>query len=348
MSISRLVFAPYDPRRDDEVRELFREYSHKDYQLRAMGVSKERMAGYLAKTLTRPGVQSICLRDNGCLVGLISLQSLPWMSDHFGLKMYAVTHLLARSDGPLVPARLLRFVVEELQDVDFLDCRIAVDDIYAAQALEVCGFGYVGTELYLGRKLKPKETPDAPDPPEGFEFSIWQPEDRDQVLDIVEETHVHNRFVYDPIIDERAARLLYKRLVANVFDQPHFNVLVARSRDEVQGFIISKINRVFAEVVGTRSGSLDFIGVRPHVRNRGLGAELNRIALNGMAAEGTEFVAVRTLASNYPALRITFKTGFSVTSTSLHFHKWVHRPRQAQQPAMEEAQNVVTFSYQTG
>ncbi|MEW6140021.1 MAG: GNAT family N-acetyltransferase [Thermodesulfobacteriota bacterium] len=323
--MSRLVFAPFDPIRDREVRRLFKEYPHKDYQLKRMGVSKESMADYLETTLRAPGVQSIALSDDGKLVGLIALQALPWMSEHFGLRMYAVPHLLAEG-GPLVRARLLRYVMEELHEVDFLDCRIAVDDVYSAQALEAAGFRYVGTEVYLGQSLAPHEPPEMPP---DLEIRKSVRADRRQMLEIAEDTHVHNRFAYDPIIQENLARSLYRRLVENCFDQEQFTVLVARSRGAVEGFIVCKLNNTFYQVVGKRTGSLDFVAVRPGTRNRGLGAALNRAALHMMAQDGVEYVAVRTLASNYPALRITFNTGFAITSTSLHFHRWIHRPKTA-------------------
>ena len=326
MSMSRLMFAPFDVVRDVEVRRLFKEYHHKDFQLKCMRVSKDDMADYLETTLQSPGMQSICLRDNGKLVGLIALQSLPWMSEHFGLRMYAVPHLLAGSGGPLVRARLLRYVVEELHEVDFLDCRIAVDDVYAAQALEASGFRYVGTEAYLGRELN-QEEPDHVSA--DVEIVECTRADRRQVLEIVEDTHVHNRFAYDPMISTDLASSLYRKLVETCFDRPQFTVLVARSRGAVEGFIIGKVNKSFCEVVGKKTGSLDLVGVRPGTRNRGLGACLNRAALHRMAREGVRYAAVRTLASNYPALRITFKTGFAVTSTSLHFHRWIHRPKTA-------------------
>lgn len=323
MSMSRLVFAPYDPKRDTEVRRLFSEYTHKDHQLRAIGVSKSRMVDYLERTLVGPGVQSICLRDEGEIVGLIALQSLPWMSEHFGLRMYAVPHLLARSEGPLERARLLRYVIEELPDVDFLDCRVAVDDVYSAHALETCGFRYVGTEIYLGQML---EDADPPASHPQFEIEPCGGRDSAQVIEIATDTHVHNRFVYDPVIREDSAKSLYRRLVTNCFDQDQFDVLVGRSEGIVQGFIISKINPSFSQAVGKTCGSLDFIGVRPGTRNRGLGAALNRWALHGMARKGAVFAAVRTLASNYAALANCYGTGFKVTSTSLHFHRWIHRP----------------------
>jgi ribosomal protein S18 acetylase RimI-like enzyme len=289
-----------------------------------MKVSKEGMADYLETTLQSASTQSICLRANGKLVGLIALKSLPWMSKHFGLKMYAVPHLLAGFEGPLVRARLLRYVIEELQEVDFLDCRIAVDDVYAAQALEAAGFRYVGTEAFLGQELKLGESFE---PPTDIEIAECSRADRKQVLEIVEATHVHNRFACDPLIRIDLAHSLYRKLVDNCFDQPQFTTLVARCRGAVQGFIISKTNETFCELVGMKTGSLDFIGVRPDNRNRGLGASLNRAALHRMAQQGVQYVGVRTFANNYPALRITFKTGFAVTSASLHFHRWIKRPK---------------------
>jgi len=341
MLLSRLVFASFDPIRDREVRRLFKEYLHKDYQLKTMGVSKDSMADYLETTLEGEGVQSISLRDNGKLVGLIALQSLPWMSELFGLRMYAVPHLLAGSEGPLVRARLLRYVIEELHAADFLDCRIAVDDVYAAQALEVVGFRYVGTEVYLGQSLESHRPLQLP---EGIEIRDCERADRRQVLEIVEDTHVHNRFAYDPILQEDLARALYRRLVENCFDQPQFTVLVARSRAAVEGFIILKMNKTFCQVVGKKTASLDLIGVRPETRNRGLGAALNRAALHRMAREGVVYVAVRTLASNYSALRITFRTGFAVTSTSLHFHRWIQRPRTAYRAEDAIPRSIVKFA----
>lgn len=341
MSLSRLVFAPFDPPRDQEIRLLFKDYPHKDYQLKSMGVSKESMADYLEATLQGEGIQSICLRDNGKLVGLIALQALPWMSEHFGLRMYAVPHLLAGMGGPLVRARLLRYVLEELHEVDFLDCRIAVDDVYAAQALEAAGFRYVGTEVYLGQALESNHSGKLSTE---IEIRDCERADRRQVLEIVEDTHVHNRFAYDPIIQEDLARSLYRRLVENCFDQPQFTVLVARSHRTVEGFIISKTNKTFCQVVGKKTGSLDLIGVRPATRNRGLGAALNRAALHRLARDGVVYVAVRTLANNYPALRITFKTGFAITSTSLHFHRWIQRPKTAYRADSSIPRSIVKFA----
>ena len=324
MSMRRLTFAPYDPLEDNDTCHLFRDYRYKDHQLRWMGGPQVRMIEYLKKTLQEPGMQSFCMREGKRLKGLISLKALPWMSEHFGVRMYAVAHLLARGDTPQAHTRLLRYIIEELPDVDFLDCRIAVDDVASAHALETCGFRYVGTEVYLGQALQDRRPPD---PPAGFEIRPFRsPRDHDPVLTLAAETHAHNRFIYDPHIGEQAARSLYRRLVANCFQQEQFSVFVACRDEKVQGFIISKTTPSFSREAGIPCGSLDFIGVRPETRNRGLGGALNEWALHDLARKGVTFVAVRTMASNYSALALCIRSGFRVTSTSLHFHKWVARP----------------------
>lgn len=325
MAIGSLNYMPFDPDRDGEIDLLFREYPFKDHQLQYMGVPKNRMLAYLKKTLHQADVLSICMRDQDRLLGLISVKSLPWMSSHFGFRMYAVVHLLARGENPLIQARLLRYVMEETPQVDFLDCRVAVDDVVSAHALEICGFRYVGTEMVLGQFIQPGEGLDCPAGLTVLPFRANR--DRKQVLSLAGEIHVHNRFVYDPFVQEREAKSLYSRLVDHCFDHEHFRTSVAVSQGTMEGFIIAKVNPGFSEAAGLPCGSLDFIGVRPESRHRGLGRLLNRWALHHLAREGIAFAAVRTMAGNYPALTVCQNTGFRVTSASLHFHKWVTRPK---------------------
>lgn len=318
------MYAPFNPDRDIEIRRLFNDYSFKDYQIKFMGASKERMLEYLIKSLYQTDVQTICMRGNDQLIGLISLKPLPWLSNHFGFRMYAVVHLLANGEDPLIQARLLRYVMEESPNVDFLDCRIAANDVFSAHALEICGFRYVGAEIYLGQIVK---TEDQSEPETDFEISPFlRHRDQDQVLEIANDIHIHNRFHYDPFIDPSDAKSIYKRLVANSFEDDRFSILVAQLKGKIEGFIISKLNRPLSEELGFLCASLDFIGVRQKNRNRGLGQALNQWAQYHLAQKGVVFVGVRTMASNYPALTVCNKTGFRLTSSSLHFHKWISRP----------------------
>jgi ribosomal protein S18 acetylase RimI-like enzyme len=325
MTKGHLTYGLLDLDRDLEIQGLFDEYSFKDYQIQFMGAPKRQMVEYFKKSLFHADVLNFCLRDKNQLIGLISIKALPWLSKHFGFRMYGVVHLLTKGEDPLVQARLLRYVMEESRDVDFLDCRIAANDVHSAHALEICGFRYVGAEIYLGRIL---QTEKVLAPSILFEISPFLGDrDKDQILDIAGKIHIHNRFSYDPFIKEEAAKSVYQRLVANCFEDDQFNILVARSPEKIEGFIISKFNRTLSDHLGFRCASLDFIGVRREIRNKGLGQALNQWALADLARNGVVFVGVRTMASNYRALTVCHRTGFQMTSSSLHFHKWVSRPR---------------------
>lgn len=320
-----LTYAPYHPEKEPEIQRLFRDYSFKDYQIKFMGASKEQMVDYLKKTLQQPDLQTLCLTERNQLIGFISLKFLPWLSSHFGIRMFAVIHLLARGENPLIQARLLRYVMEESGDMDFIDCRIAANDVNSAHALEICGFRYVGAEIYMGQTLK-RENRHAPQSIVKIR-PFRQDPDLAQVLEIAGHIHIHNRFSYDPFIKEEEAKSLYKSLVANCFEDDQFEVLVVRSSAQIEGFIISKFNRPLSQALGFGCASLDFIGVRQEIRNRGLGQALNQWALYYLAQKKVVFVGVKTMASNYSALTVCNKTGFQLTSASLHFHKWVSRPR---------------------
>jgi GNAT superfamily N-acetyltransferase len=334
MSMTRLVFSTYDKDSDKDAKDLFLKYPHKDYQLKFMGLTKNKMLEYLQKTLTMKNTGAICLRDAGELIGLVGLEAMPWMSEHFNMRMFAINHLLAKNGDPLALSRLLRYVVEELAHVDFLDCRVAVDDVRAANALESSGFRYVGVEIYLCGHIKDIAEPHIP---RGVEIGPPKADEMEDLTRMCGEIHYHNRFIYDPVITDASARSLYGRLFKRCFDHEDFRVLVARTNSGPVGYMVTKVNPYFSSVMGVDCGSLAFAGVKPGNRRNGLGAALGKRALCDLSQQGVKVVATRLLASNYQALQTAMKLGFKVTSSSLHFHRWVQRPTTPIPPSVHEA-----------
>jgi GNAT superfamily N-acetyltransferase len=328
--MTQLVFTTYDQETDKDVRTLFREYPHKDYQLKFMGLAKEKMIDYLEKTLSMKNTGAICLRDGHELVGMVGLEAMPWMSEHFKMRMFAINHLLARKGRALALSRLLRYVVEELAHVDFLDCRVAVDDIQAANALESSGFRYVGVETYLCRPIRADCEPDQI---EGVEIGPCEESEMDELTRLCGQIHYHNRFIYDPVITDSDARSLYGKLFSHCFDHRNFQVLVARTKTGPVGYLVTKVNPHFSSVMGVCCGSLAFAGLKPDTRGSGIGEALGKHGLNQLARQGVTMVAARLLASNYQALQSALKLGFKVTSSSLHFHRWVQRPASPMPPS---------------
>jgi len=315
-----------------EVENLFLTYPYKDFQLRHMDIPKEKMAKFLKKSLKSRTARSACLRENDKLVGLISAVHLPWISDLFGANLYHLQHLLTDGKGAGYYQNILRYFMDQIEDVDFIGCRVASGDVNAVQALEDSGFRFVGNEVYLVNSLSR-----APLPEEYGDTDCGPcPEHlRRQVMELVEKTHVHNRYMYDPEVQPEKAAEIFSRYISGFGFQKNFRHLIKMREGRVVGFIFYKFNNALSEVAGGKYASLDFIGVDKQARNAGVGDELNRAALYDLAAQGTTHVAARTFGSNYPAIRILHKVGFIITSSDLHFHLWLRSAAQVKNRVLD-------------
>ena len=307
-----------------EAEDLFNTYSFKDFQLKQLGIPKHKMAGFLKRSLVGKGVFNAILREEGRLVGLVSAKFLPWMSQLMGAKMYSMQHFVTAGKRAGFYQTMLQYVMDQIPDMDFLDCRVASGDINAIQALENSGFRFVGNEVYMVRSLR--------DSPAHYQNACpdcvpCNEELKPEVMKLVEETHFHNRYMYDPQVSAKDAADIYSKYLAGFAFTPDYHSLIKVSGGVVQGFIFYKFNSALSQMVGgSHYASLDFIGVRQDRQNRGLGEKLNQAALYDLTADHTSHVVCRTFGSNYPAMRILQKVGFKITSSDLHFHMWL-RPR---------------------
>jgi ribosomal protein S18 acetylase RimI-like enzyme len=298
-------------------------YPFKDFQLRQLDIPKEKMLKYLQASLGGKQVNSAYLTEEGRLVGLISARHLPWLSGHFKANMFTLQHLLTLGKEPGYFQNMIRYLLDQVEDIDFLDCRVAAGDINAIQALENSGFRFVGNEIFLVRSLLKDPVDESYRHPE----CVPCPDDmQDQVFELAAKTHFHNRYMYDPEVAPDEAAAIYQRYLSGLAFNSDYHCLIKLEDGEVQGFIFYKYNKNLSHMVGRGYASLDFIGVNNAARNRGLGDALNRAALWHLSKMGVTHVVVRTLGSNYPALRIVHKVGFRITSSDLHFHHWL-RPK---------------------
>jgi len=186
--------------------------------------------------------------------------------------------------------------------------------------LEGSGFRFVGSEVYL---VKPLENVSLT---EDYIHSGCEPCPKErllEVLDIMDNNHFHNRYMYDPRIPSDRANDIYKEFLSTSAYEKDYRLLIKCSGTEIDGFILYKFNATLSEAMGRKYASLDFIAVKGGRKNAGVGVALNKGAINDLVREGVSHVVVRTLASNYPAIRICQKIGFQLTSTDLHFHRWV-------------------------
>lgn len=218
---------------------------------------------------------------------------------------------------------MLNYVMDQIPDVDFFDCRVSTADKNAIQALENAGFRFVGNEVYMARSLVqspvPKEYGQTDCIPCPYELQT-------EVLELAKKTHFHNRYMYDPEVRHQDAVNVYRKYLADLGFKKEFRTMIMRNGQKLLGFIFYKYNNVLSQIVGNKYASLDFIAVNPEAQNSGVGEALNKAALFDLVRSSATHVVVRTFGSNYPAIRICQKVGFKITSSDLHFHLWV-RPR---------------------
>jgi ribosomal protein S18 acetylase RimI-like enzyme len=303
--------------------QLFYNYTYKDFQLSQLGISKVTMAANLKETLEGENVFNCGLWEEDRMTGLLSAKHLPWISRQFGANMYTLQHMLTDNKGSGFYHTMLSYLNGQIEDMDFLDCRVANGDIDAIQALESYGFRFAGNEVYMVRSLA-KSPPDPNMTVKGVERC--SPSLREKVMELAKRSHVHNRYMYDPYIDRKEATEIYSKYMEGFAFGPDYRSLVKVSKGKVLGFLFYKFNRTLSNKMGGKYASLDFISVDPEVQNQGIGEQLNRAALLDLASTGTTHVVVRTFGNNYPAIRICQKVGFQITASDLRFHLWL-RPK---------------------
>jgi hypothetical protein len=315
----KLQVRPFEAQDQPAVAHLFSLYPYKNYQLNQLEIGKQNMVDFLSRSLLNEHVQNLCLWEAERMVGFISVKKLPWLSEYFEARMCTIQHFLGSAENPTHHEFMLKYVLHHLQDTNFCGCRVSGEDILAIHALENLGFRFVGSEVYMARSLEnaylSKDYVQS-----GCEAC---PEERlPEVIEIVKNNHFHNRYMYDPNIPSKKAMGIYKQFLSNCAFKGDYRLLIKQKEGVIDGFILYKFNSILSQMLGRKFASLDFIGVRHERKNAGVGVALNKGAVLDLARSGVSHIVVRTLASNYPAIRICHKVGFKLTSTDLHFHYW--------------------------
>lgn len=304
---------------EPEAEPLFAGYPFKDYQLNQQEIPKEKMCRMLACDLRDNSTHILISKQDGLLNGIVAIRTLPWISKIIEARAASIAHFLATNQTPSILRRMLKELLSRQTGLDFIDCRVANGDIGAIHSLEEAGFRFTGNDVFMVRRMNIYQRQD------GEMRSACRSctaNDWPRVKELARKVHVHNRFMNDPRISRGKAREIFSRYIAEFGCRAPYHGLLHQENGRVTGFILYKWNQRLYNVIGKRYASLDFIGVDPAAQCRGIGHLLNTAALNHLAAEGADYVSVRTLGSNYPAMRILYKSGFELSSSDFHFHYW--------------------------
>lgn len=310
----------------ESVKRMFSQYSHKNFQLKKIGIKKEEMTNYLWSTLTTSkGAILLVLFEGGKVLGITQAVQNNFVKRYLRFNSWSIKHLLF-SDSAIENDKvtLLERILEELkgEKASFIDVKVAPSDHSLLRLLQIRCFYTVGVTANCLINFSPKFL----DEVDKDRFFVRHAEDKDvsEIHELVKTSHKHNHYYYDPKIPIEQVKLLYGNLVSKTVFMENASTLVARDAlGNLKGTITYKTTPALSKFLSKNLASLDFIAVERSERCQGLGDILNRIALKKMYEKSIDTVMVRTLVSNYQALGVLRKLDMKVTSSDIILHKWV-------------------------
>jgi len=281
-------------------------------------------ARYLLSELAPIGLKelfTLSRNPNRKIIGAYTLAPLPWDSEIYDMKMGKVDWLLAPGDADQrrkAKHELAVTVVKEAQDRGYhhLSARIPAVEHDSAHVLEDAGFHTMDMQVTLVL-----DNPVACDNvlPDGLAISPFEQGDLDSLLDLSTDAYLESRLFVDPNLPVERTRRLHRQWVENDCLGRAAVVFVARLGHHPVGYIACLLHRAQMEHGKTGFGDIDLIAVNPSARGRGIALALVRTALTWFAMRIGR-VTVKTQVTNYPALGLYQRAGFSLQQAFKTLH----------------------------
>jgi len=150
-----------------------------------------------------------------------------------------------------------------------------------------------------------------PEPPPMLPVRAARPDDLPRLKEISGDAFAQSRFTADPFFSDEQTRAFYERWIANLAGGLAQAVLVCDLAGEVAGFVSCALK--------AEEGRIPLIATAATRRHHGIGRGLVSAALQWFAGAGAQVVRVKTQASNYAALALYHRAGFTVSSAELTF-----------------------------
>jgi len=296
-----------------EILRVLAGYPYKPY--RGLGLGTDEMLAHAFLT-SLAGSRLVVARGQGRIRGLAFYQDLPWESRLFRVRMGRIGPVVA--DSPDLTSHLVGTVVGNCRSegVRHLSAETEFPDLPTAHALEHAGFHLDETRLILYRteKLSPEA--------EIGELQDYRPSYRRDLLEIARRSFPTSRFSTDPHLDQRAARTLYSKWLADGLDGRADFVKVVTDGDKPLGFLLC---RKFVEEMPESQlvvGVQDLMAVAPEHQGQGLGQRFARAAWQWLSANSTVHVA-RIPSDRFVPLAVAVSVGYRFHSGKVGFRLWL-------------------------
>jgi hypothetical protein len=257
------------------------------------------------------------------IIGLATLNPLPWDSQIFGLPMARIGPLLMaprREGRSKLIAELLDGVIEmaRSQGIRHLSTRVDCADSEAIQSLEQKGFQLMEclvTYVFRPRqdKLPPIKTL--------YQVRPYTPDDRQALLSMAEQMYAQHqsRFSVDPDLPHEASARFYVEWVKNICTGEMADyILLAEKRGRPIGFVACKLNRHVPEDAGIRIAGQGLSAALPEATGAYIGL------LKGIIEVGQEefdFLEADAPLHHFVVLKTWQRLGFQLMRAKYALHR---------------------------
>jgi hypothetical protein len=292
------------------------------------GVRRELIVDYvlaeLSETLFNRGFVFVA-KEGEEIVGLVDLNKLEWDSVHFGMETARINYLLASGDyfkSLYIKQRLISCILTECHDrlISHLSARVNKEDLSSIHALESKSFRLMDVLVTYSLDLKKhKVSKRAPYLVRPFENS-----DFPKLLKISLECFgkvpvATDRFHADPALPKKKSDVLYAKWLTNLSQDPSNVLLVAEIEAKPVGFNVCSVNKLAAQKIGLRIGSMILTAVKPSERNKLVGVSLINATVSWFR-DKVDIIESGGQVSNYPIQRAWSRVGFKPTKSQCTFH----------------------------
>ena len=269
--------------------------------------------------------------SRGRPLGLLSLHRLDWDSNHFGMPMAKIRHLLGGADAKLdfaAQKSLLKAAVQTARKMKFrhLAVRLSADDFNAVRALELAGFYLADTivEYYFDfrrQKLPPK-------PRSQCTLRLFRPADLKLVQNSVQSIFAGylDRFHRDPHLPSARSDQLYLKWLVNSCKGMADEVLLAFVGSRLAGITTLEIHHQLNKILPFTLGEVALTGVVPAFRGQGIYTAMLAFAQNYFSNK-VELFRYATQLNNYHVQKVLTGLGFSLKYAFHTYHYFFQEAR---------------------
>jgi len=262
---------------------------------------------------------------DGSLSGFLHMNRLDWDSEHFGIEIVRINHIVVSpkvKDSNWVLEALLKAALAELikYGITAVHTRIALDEIRLIQLLERFGFRLMDVQVTYYFDLRKQNIIALVDK---CLIRAYQDSDKETLIELARSAYTLDRFHSDPYLSKEKCDELHAQWIKNSCEG-HIaaHVLVVEVNGEPVGYTTCVLHGDYGGLLNLRIGGMILSAVDPKARGRGCYTSMINGGLRWFK-DKVDVVYLGTQVNNYPVQLAWAKLGFRIAQASASMHLWL-------------------------